>query len=150
MYNTNIDFNSDAEVITATVYGEIRGGNQEAWENVIQVFLKRKELGYAPTLRAVCLQPWQFSCWNPMTVHQAPSADFNAMMAAKAKDQVTWSEIEYVVLQALAGKNPNRIGAADSYYANTIRKPYWAAPPAYQTYADNWHKFWRVRYLNKA
>lgn len=54
---------NDTIVITQTILGEARGESYEAMKAVaavIKVRAKERRLTY----RQVCLQPFQFSCWN--------------------------------------------------------------------------------------
>lgn len=52
-------------VAALTVYGEARGEGTEGMAGVAWVIRNRKEdRRWPPNYLDVCLQPWQFSCWN--------------------------------------------------------------------------------------
>ena len=69
---------SDLDILTLTVWAEARGEPEDGQRAVAYVILNRLA---APkwwsqerndgiednTIKAVCLDPWQFSCWNPGT-----------------------------------------------------------------------------------
>mgnify|MGYP001219745183 FL=1 len=146
-----LDLKSDESVLTFTAYGEIRSGTQQQIENVCHSVLARVALGYAPTIRQVCLQYEQYSSWNPYTAPAkfAPDANYRAMMSAPTSDPVVLLRVSQIVQQVMSGNTVSRIGRADSYYASASNRPYWAVPPAVFCVADGKHSFWRVRYLNK-
>jgi N-acetylmuramoyl-L-alanine amidase len=132
-------YGDDLAVLAGTNYGEARGCGRFGMENVSQTILNRKADGWAPTIAAVCLAPYQFSCWNAKDPNRAQ------ILAAPSTDP-TWLLALDVARAALAGRNPNRIAGADSYFARSmVRAPYWAAPPATPCYSDQWHAFWHVR-----
>lgn len=56
----------DEQAMTLTIFGEARGEQIEGKLAVASVILNRlaKPQRYAPTVKDVCLQPKQFSCWN--------------------------------------------------------------------------------------
>lgn len=68
-----IDFDSDLEVLTATIWGEARGQSLLGKQGVAAVVNNRAEYAkthHRPqfgdgTLRSACLASWQFSSWNP-------------------------------------------------------------------------------------
>jgi len=55
------------DVLTRTVYGEARGESEDGQAAVAWVIQNRVAKGRAhmsKTIKDVCLQPKQFSCWN--------------------------------------------------------------------------------------
>lgn len=72
--------------------------------------VKRKK-----TMPEVCLQKWQFSCWN--------GKDVDATVA-KAKKHPRYKEAMKIVDTA---QMTNYTNGADHYYAEYIREPYWAS-----------------------
>jgi N-acetylmuramoyl-L-alanine amidase len=59
---------SDAEIVALTIWGESRNEShigRTAIAHVVENRVKAKRPGYGLTARAVCLRPWQFSCWTP-------------------------------------------------------------------------------------
>jgi len=59
---------SDREILIRTVYGEARSiTDEEEIKRIIWVIRNRvKSIRYMNTIKDVCLQPWQFSCWNSL------------------------------------------------------------------------------------
>ena len=60
----------------------------------------------------VCLQKWQFSCWNGMVIED---------QIAKAKEHPRWE-----IAQNILGKETNYTDGADHYHADYV-DPYWAS-----------------------
>lgn len=68
---------TDREAAIATLFGEVRGENDLGRLGVMAVIRHRvlHPGWWGHTLRGVCLQPWQFSCW------WAPDQDLDATYA---------------------------------------------------------------------
>ena len=60
--------NEDIMILAKTIYGEARGELSNfglaALIAVANVVLNRAKKRFAPSVRDVCLAPYQFSCWN--------------------------------------------------------------------------------------
>ena len=137
----SFDFTNEPLVFAATLFGEASGWPRDCLEDVAQCILNRHVDDWAPTVLAVCLAPWQFSCWNAGTADRA-----RLLAAAEAGTDPVWLECEDVARTARDGGNPDRILGADSYYARSMSgKPSWACPPAVFRYGDSAHLFWQVR-----
>lgn len=55
----------DLRVMAQTVWGEARGEGPLGRAAVAWVILNRvRDFRWRSTIEGVCLQPWQFSCWN--------------------------------------------------------------------------------------
>ncbi len=135
------DFTSPQLVLQGTLYGETRGCGRAGMENAAQVVLNRVAAGWSGgTVVKVCLAPEQFSSWN--------AGDPNRMkiiVAATMLPDTAWDLAGVVAASALAGRNPDRVNGADSYFARSMPKmPYWAKAPATWRFQDGWHAFWRV------
>ena len=61
----------DIDVLARTIYLEARGETHEGRIAVAHVIKERTEAKgrWKDTVLEVCLQPWQFSCWN----HENPN-----------------------------------------------------------------------------
>lgn len=114
---------SDQEVLALTAWGEARGLGQDGMRATINTAQNRVASGiswWGTTLRAVCLYPLQYSCWNKNDPNRHKLL------------QVTESDPEYkIALQlaadALSGSLSDITGDADSYYALTLPKaPNWS------------------------
>jgi len=106
---------SDRDVVASTLILEAGGEYAEgAMESVHEVVYNRS-MKRNKSMSAVCLQAWQFSCWNENDV------DTNI---AKAKKHPRWHEAMKIVDTA---EMTNYTKGADHYYAEYIDEPYWAA-----------------------
>jgi spore germination cell wall hydrolase CwlJ-like protein len=101
------------DIVATTIILEAGGEyHVGALESVYEVIMTRaKKRNKTPA--QVCLQKWQFSCWNEADVLDN---------IAKAKKHPRW-QIAYNVI----GTNTNYTNGADHYYADYIDAPYWAA-----------------------
>lgn len=106
---------SHRDVVAATLIleagGEYSQGAMEAVHEVIHNRTVKRKMH----MSAVCLQKWQFSCWN--------GKDINDNIA-KAKKHPRWNEAMKVVDTA---QMTNYTNGADHYYAEYIQEPYWAS-----------------------
>ena len=106
------------DIIVATIIMEA-GGEYHigALEGVYEVIMNRaKKRNKTPA--QVCLQKWQFSCWNGKTDGTKSLED----TIAQAKKHPRW-----VIAESILGTQTNYTKGADHYYADYITEPYWAA-----------------------
>lgn len=103
---------TEADIVAATLIleagGEYAAGSMEAVHEVIRNRAVKRSL----TVAEVCLQRFQFSCWN--------SGKIEAKVA-KAKRHPRWSEAVRIV----NGPMTNFARGADHYHADYC-SPYWA------------------------
>ncbi len=106
------------DIIVATIIMEAGGEyHVGALEGVYEVIMNRaKKRNKTPA--QVCLQKWQFSCWNGKADGMKALED----TIAQAKKHPRWA-----VAQKILGTNTNYTKGADHYYADYIAAPYWAA-----------------------
>ena len=106
-----VEFENDIVITTIILEagGEYQVGALEAVYEVIMNRAKKRK----KTPAQVCLQKWQFSCWNDKDI---------ADNIAKAKKHPRW-----VIAKNILGKETNYTNGADHYYADYIKAPYWAA-----------------------
>lgn len=128
----------DLEIMTRTLFGEIRGYSLEDQMAVAWVIRNRANRNHMPfmagplvgqegAIERVCLYPWQFSCWNEndpnrKIIEDAPLGSMSQQLTVARN-----------VLNA-AGDDPTQ--GADHYY--TEARPTWAKtwPPSWaQHYA---------------
>ena len=78
------------EVVAMTILGEARGEG-EAGMYAVATVINQRVINRNKTPRQVCLQPWQFSCWNDSDVNKAklgklylthPMRDYEIRLAA--------------------------------------------------------------------
>ena len=111
---------SDADVLAKTLWGEARGEGLAGMQAVAAVIVNRvKSRRYPNTVKGVCLQPWQFSMWNP--------DDHNGEAAMKMRrgDSTVYDRCLDVAADAIAGRVADPTGGA-LHYAVTGLNPYWA------------------------
>jgi spore germination cell wall hydrolase CwlJ-like protein len=103
---------TDDDVVIATIILEAGGEyHVGALEGVYEVIMTRADKRKM-TPAEVCLQKWQFSCWNGMVIED---------QIAKAKKHPRWK-----IAKNILGKDTNYVKGADHYHADYIDKPYWA------------------------
>ena len=104
------EFENDVVITTIILEagGEYQVGALEAVYEVIMNRAKKRK----KTPAQVCLQKWQFSCWNDKDI---------ADNIAKAKKHPRW-----VIAKNILGKETNYTNGADHYHADYIDDPYWA------------------------
>jgi spore germination cell wall hydrolase CwlJ-like protein len=102
------------DIVASTLILEAGGEyTKGAMESVHEVVYNRS-MKRNKSMSAVCLQAWQFSCWNENDV------DTNI---AKAKKHPRWNKAMKIVDTA---QMSNFTNGADHYYAEYIDEPYWA------------------------
>jgi N-acetylmuramoyl-L-alanine amidase len=133
---------NDRDILARTLWGEARGESLAgqiavAWTIRNRVFDGKAKSWWGEGYAGVCLQAWQFSCWNKNDPNYAylsgakpiPAAQY--AQALKAADQV------------MAGTVPDPTGGATHYYATTMPKPPTWAKSAKQTLRLGQHVFFR-------
>lgn len=130
---------NDLDILTRTLFGESERGDREDAYAIANVVMNRVSLPNWPSSAAsVCLQPWQFSCWN----HTADNAAHRArIVAADARD--TWFRTcQDIARQALDGQLPDITRRSTHYYATYLpRPPRWARgkSPVFETPAGRYN-----------
>lgn len=120
----SVEITGDAQIMAQTIWGEARGeAKRAAREAVASVIVNRvaaSQAHFGTGHAGVCLQPWQFSCWNendpnlPKMVH--PDT-FKTDM---------FKECLEIAQNAIDGLTIDQTGGATHYHAKTIAKPDWA------------------------
>ena len=138
------------DVLARTLYGEARGEDRRGREMVANVVMNRVNLDlhndgkpdwWGEGVVAVCLMPFQFSCWNPRDPNRAK------LMAVTEADRVFRECLEIARL-AVAGKLPDHTNGA-THYVNVplcVRMgtlPKWAVAKHHRA-AHGGHDFFRV------
>ena len=113
--STAFALHTDEEIIATTLIleagGEYSLGAMEAVHEVIHNrSIKRKK-----SKAEICLQRWQFSCWNGKAINSN---------IAKARMHPRWSKAMKIVTSRYI---TNYTNGADHYHADYITTPYWAS-----------------------
>ena len=125
----------NAGVVALTLLAEARGEGRDGLGAVAAV-ISQRAINRGLTAREVCLQPYQFSCWNSKTeqdlqhLYRSPMAAF-ALYLEENIDRIDRSRINY----------------ADHYYATRIKVPYWAKgrKPVAQIGRHIFYTLWKTK-----
>jgi hypothetical protein len=120
--------NEALDVMTRTLYGEAESWNKEDAIAIANVIMNRVRLPHWPdNPKAVCLQPWQFSCWNIGDANRA------RIVNAGAND-LWFAQCQHFARTALNGTLPDPTQRSTHYYATYVKAPHWAKgkQPVYQ------------------
>ncbi len=127
-------------ILARTVYGEARSESEMGRQAVAEVVLNRRASPrYPDSIIEVCLQPFQFSCWNASDpnrakiIHLQPGADRN------------FDQCLIVAGDALAGKIDHLSDAVLHYHSTSIGSPSWVrkSPQAIMERKIGRHLFYR-------
>lgn len=114
---------SDVQVISRTLYAEAGGEGERGIVAVAGVISNRSKL-QRKSLRAVCLQRKQFSCWNGGTI-------------PRPKMNKTYAQCIVLAQRLTKQPQPSRF---THYYAHRVCNPRWAAELKNKTVIGN-HTF---------
>ena len=120
-----------AGVVALTILAEARGEAQDGMAAVACVIAQRA-INRNLTPEQVCLQKWQFSCWNGKSesdlehLYETPQAKYALYLEAN-----------------IDRMNRAKVGYADHYYASYIKPPYWAKGQKPVAVIGK-HKFYRL------
>jgi len=103
-----------AGVVALTILAEAYG-EKEAGMAAVACVISQRAINRNLTPEQVCLQKWQFSCWNGKSesdlehLYKTPQAEYALYLEAN-----------------ITRMNRAKVGYADHYYAEYIKPPYWA------------------------
>lgn len=122
---------ADLNALWRTIYGEAEPHDYDDALAIGHVILNRVAWRNWPaTIRGVCYQRWQFSCWNA----DNPRLDH---LNEVTTDHSVWTRHCYRLARALIDGTaaPDPTNGATHYYATYIRAPAWAKgkKPVYST-----------------
>lgn len=111
----------EREVVAATLWGEARNQGREGLRAVACVIANRARTRYrrCADARAVCLDRWQFSCWNEGDPNRA------RMLAVVRRPDVEFGVALELADELLAGRLEDITHGARHYHTSRI-KPFWA------------------------
>ncbi|WP_180966976.1 cell wall hydrolase [Cohaesibacter celericrescens] len=130
----------DVLTLARTIYGEARSETQAGKEAVASVVLNRvKSPRWGSTIATVCLQPWQFSCWN------VNDPNYPVIKDLQPRSSIAFDLCLSIAKRAASGQLRDNTNGADHYHANYIGSPSWlkASPNAVMTVQYGAHKFYR-------
>jgi hypothetical protein len=113
----------DLDVMARTIWGEARGESFNGKVGVAWVIRNRMakspKYNWPATLKGVCHQMYQFSCWNP------GDANLYKLKTVTEADS-NFRECKEIARKVVKGELADVSNGADHYYANYIAKPNWA------------------------
>lgn len=117
---------SHAHVVALTGYGEARGESLDGLVAVLQVIRNRvRDLRWPSTWSGVCLQPYQFSCWNDGDPNRVILEGLAAGIRLGHALPAALREAMYVTDGVLAEQFRDLARGACHYHAIGVR-PSWA------------------------
>lgn len=102
------------DIVATTLILEAGGEYSEGAMEAVHEVIYNRSIKRNKSMSEVCLQKWQFSCWNDKDIDQN---------IAKAKKHPRWNQAMKIVNTA---EMTNYTHGADHYYADYIKPPYWA------------------------
>jgi len=121
-----------AGVVALTILAEAKGEGKDGMAAVACVIAQRAE-NRSITPEKVCLQKWQFSCWNGKS-----EQDLDHLYKSPMAEWALYLE------ENIHSMNRAKIGFADHYYADWIKAPYWAKGKKPVAVIGK-HKFYRLK-----
>lgn len=129
----------DLDIMTRTLVGEAEFKDIDDAQAIANVIVNRIRLPNWPDSAAeVCLQPWQFSCWNKADPQRS-------RILAMDKGNSWFLSCLGIARQALDGTLVDQTGRATHYWATYIQEPRWAKgkTPSYSNTAGKYtHHFY--------
>ena len=108
----------DLDILARTLYGEAEAGNRDDAIAIACVIINRvNNVRWPDSPAEVCLQPWQFSCWN--------QNDPNRQRILKARGE-WFNACTEIAADAISGTLSDITNGATHYYETGIAKPKWA------------------------
>jgi len=108
----------DIDTLARTLYGEAEVNNDKDARAIACVIINRVKFNRWPnTVAGVCLQPWQFSCWNQNDPNRVRILEAHGPWFEHCKD---------VARAAVAGQVSDFTKRSTHYYETGIKKPKWA------------------------
>lgn len=114
-----MDLSNDIDVMARTLYGEADARNRTDAIAIAWVIKNRCKLPNWPnSISKVCLQAWQFSCWN--------QNDPQRERIIAVSHNRWFTECLDIAESVVNGRIPDPTNRATHYYATYISKPKWA------------------------
>lgn len=127
---------NDLDTLARTLYGEAESGDITDAKAIACVILNRVRYPNWPNkISAVCLQAWQFSCWN------ADNPRRQHLLDADPKTSPWLRECYAVAQQVIDGKLLDITNGSTHYWATYIKEPKWAKgkKPVFETPAGRYN-----------
>lgn len=114
---------NEVQLLARTIYGEARGEYKKYGRKALEavgLVIRNRTIQRKQTITKVCLQPYQFSCWNENDPNR------KKIVEVSTNDSVFLVCLD-VADKILTGITKDFIGGANHYYSDTMKEPpYWA------------------------
>jgi N-acetylmuramoyl-L-alanine amidase len=136
------------EILALTLWGEARGETAEGQIAVANVITNRfrRQLGRYKTIKDVCLEPKQFSCWNKDDPNREKMLKLSEQFKREITDKML-KQVHHIAVGAISGIWIDNTGNSINYMTNTLfhseNRPSWARFPRNPTQIGN-HTFFTV------
>jgi len=128
---------NDLDTLARTLYGEAEAHDAADAIAISHVVANRVAYPNWPnSVAAVCMQPWQFSCWN------AGNPRREKLISTLRRDSPWLDECYKIAANALSGMSKDPTNGATHYYASYLKAaPKWAKGkvPCYQDIGGKYH-----------
>ena len=115
----------DARWMALTMWGEARGGGEEAMRAVGHVIDNRRRAGmHGRFVTETVSEAFQFSCWNPGDPNRAAMMNVDSLPAGSG-DHRRWLAAKAIAEQILAGRSADPTGGALFYHSVEVA-PAWS------------------------
>ena len=105
----------DVHILARTIYGEARGEGREGQVAVGNVIMNRmKDRRWPKTVAAVCLEPYQFSCWLARDPNRAK------IIAVSDDDLAPFYSL---ATRIMAGLDEDPTHGSNHYHAANLKPP---------------------------
>jgi len=117
-----INLNNDIEIVARAIYGEAA---DQPWivkwavANVIRNRLEQDPAQYGATWKAVILKPYAFTPFN--------QGNPRLRVLLDPPEGLAWKQSRQIAFLTILGMTPDITDGATHFYANSIKKPSWAA-----------------------
>lgn len=144
---TTLDGLTNEEILGLTIYGEARGESIEGQTAVGCVVRNRLTIGVSKykSYHDVCLEPFQFSCWNSndpnKKILMALASD---LVAGRPFNDLNYQQCLFIALGIVNWKIKDNVNTARNYMTKSLfesdKRPGWAKNPIKVTTIGN-HNF---------
>lgn len=115
----------DARWMALTMWGEARGGGEEAMRAVGHVIDNRRRAGmHGSYVTDTVSEAFQFSCWNPGDPNRVAMMNVDAL-APDSADHRRWLTARRLAAEILAGRSADPTGGALFYHSLDVA-PRWS------------------------
>lgn len=117
------DAQQEIDIVAATLWGEARNQGEQGMRAVASVIENRRRQSYRgkATAAAVCLDPWQFSCWN------ANDPNLPRLRRLSSQPDAQYLLARRIAAEVQQGSLADITRKARHYYAASLRPPaYWS------------------------